>query len=77
MKKELLKELNLSFENYIVDFNSKSKELIINLNSIISDYLSLKEDNETNEEELKLIEKHLSALIVIKKAVSIYLTLKI
>lgn len=51
MKKELLKELNLSFENYIVNFNSKSKELIINLNSIISDYLSLKEDNETNEKD--------------------------
>ena len=70
MKKELLKELDQSFKTYFDNFNRNNgdESLKISLDCIISNYLSLKEDDETNEEELKLIEEHLSDLIHYKRS---------
>lgn len=70
MKLDLLIELDKSFKTYFENFNRNNgdESLKISLDCIISDYLSLKEDDETNEEELKLIEQHLSDLIHYKRS---------
>lgn len=64
MNQELLKDLDKSFETFFDNFkhNNGSEALKISLGCIESNYLSLQEDDETNEEELKIIEKHLSDL---------------
>lgn len=70
MKKDLLIELDKSFKTYFDNFNRNNgdESLKISLDCIISNYLNLKEDDETNEEELKLIERHLSDLMHNKRS---------
>lgn len=70
MKLDLLIELDKSFKTYFDNFNRNngSESLKISLDCIISNYLNLKEDNETSKEELKLIERHLSDLMHNKRS---------